>query len=65
MNWVLGALQLGKRSYDVLAKGPNLREIWARFQRGGIFQETHHLVELDERVHCEKDRDDRALNWGR
>jgi hypothetical protein len=35
----------------MLAKGSNVGESWARFQRGGIFEKTCSLVIIDNSIH--------------
>jgi hypothetical protein len=51
MDGALGARKLRKCLHDVFLEGANIYKIRARLQRGGIFEETHCFVILDDGVH--------------
>ncbi len=41
--------------HDVFLEGANICEIWVRLQPGGIFEETHRFVIIDDGVHVGRD----------
>ncbi len=57
MYGALRARKLCKRLQDVLLEGRNVGEIWPRLQGGGIFEETHCFVIVDDSVHSWRDVD--------
>ncbi len=60
MNGALGEKWLRERLDNVHTKGSNAGEIWARFQRGGIFKKTCSLVIINNIVHFEGHRGSHA-----
>ncbi len=53
MNSALGAKKLQEHLDYVFAECLNVGEIWARFQRGGAFKNTHVLVIINNSIHLE------------
>jgi hypothetical protein len=49
MNGALGEKKLREHLDNALAKGSNVGENWARFQRGGILMKSWDLVKINNK----------------
>jgi hypothetical protein len=51
MGGTLWAEELGEHLDDMFAEGANVGKFRARLQRGGIFEETHLLMVINDGIH--------------
>ncbi len=51
MDGALRAEELGERIDDLFVEGANVGKIRVRLQQGGIFEETHRLIVINDGVY--------------